>query len=61
MYRLAPRLAIPYLLETGLMWEKKTGIASGFVVCSTPTDCPDPTSVNNVYTWLPSPVNNRGG
>lgn len=38
-------------LQTGLMWEKKAGTFGTPVVCSLPTDCPNPHNVNNVYTW----------
>ena len=37
--------------QTGLMWEKKSGTVGSFVNCSTPTTCPDPHNVNNVYVW----------
>ena len=36
---------------TGLMWEKKTGGVGSEIVCITPSDCADPTNVNNRYTW----------
>jgi hypothetical protein len=37
--------------QTGLMWEKKTGIAGSSVSCSTESACPDPHHVNNIYDW----------
>jgi hypothetical protein len=37
--------------QTGLMWEQKTGTVGTFVFCTTVTTCPDPTHVNNIYTW----------
>ena len=36
---------------TGLMWEKKTGSISNFIICSSPTTCADPSNVNNIYSW----------
>ena len=38
-------------LETGLMWEKKTGVPGTSVTCSTEGSCADPHDVNNVYDW----------
>jgi hypothetical protein len=37
--------------QTGLLWEKKTGILSTSIVCET-AGCPDPHVVNNLYEWL---------
>jgi len=36
--------------STGLMWEKKTGVVTSTINCST-TPCPDPHDVNNGYEW----------
>jgi hypothetical protein len=43
-------------LDTGLMWEKKTGTVidhpkGDSYVCWTPKDCPDVHNVNKVYKW----------
>jgi hypothetical protein len=43
--------------QTGLQWEKKTGVIGSPVLCKpgpvpgTPVDCPDPHVVNNKYRW----------
>lgn len=54
---------------SGLMWEKKTGVPgmvggdlSDFVLCTTPTACPNPHDVNNLYTWsATAPYSNPNG
>jgi hypothetical protein len=40
-------------IQTALMWEQKTGTFDppSPVFCETPTDCADPTNVNNLYRW----------
>jgi len=37
--------------ETGLLWEKKSGLPGTPVECNSPSDCPDPHDVNNRYAW----------
>ena len=48
--------------RTGLMWEKKTGTVdlTQPIGCGTPTDCADPTNVNNLYTWSVSQIDADG-
>jgi len=38
-------------IETGLLWEEKTGTPGGLVDCTSAAVCPDAHDVNNLYTW----------
>lgn len=43
-------------LDTGLMWEKKTGTFVARVTCDTEAACANPHDVNNTYDWTEDTV-----
>ena len=47
-------------LDTGLMWEKKTGTFTGPVQCATEAACTSAHDVNNTYTWTADTVGPNG-